>query len=236
VADDLEEEQEEVEEVEEVEDERDSPAPVSEDHIYTAPAFGNALSPDAPIFTQPSSPPTSEAQPPPLMGDPISDTVPDTSHIFDGLCLWVDPKRPNRSELLGRIKQAGGTIATDYPNATHVLVQDYAPNARYWDGKTKGVWFMHMLWATKSLDEKLLQPELAFCLPGGTPSQMESETEDKPTLPPSSQPTWTSKGQEPRMSTEDLAGLFKREWDRHEGSLAALLDHLYDKVSSAVPF
>jgi len=240
-----EEEQEDVEEVEEVE-EKGATASAQERHVnedvdMESPALAVADIAVASSTSAPHhSPPTQAEEHGAVTSESRSADIlaANPSQLLNGLRMWLDPKLPSRSDLLARIKRAGGTIAIDYPHATHVLVHDYASNAKYWDGVIKtmtkrGVWFVHANWATKSLEDNVIQPELGFCLPGGTPSTstLRAVQEDaKPTQ-------LLGKGKEPRISTENLAELFQREWNAHEGSITSLLDGIFEKVCSlAAPF
>lgn len=102
----------------------------------------------------------------------------DPSLLFAGLRFLVDPKRPNRTQLLRSIQKAGGKIVADYSEATHVLVHGFATSSSvdrdHWrqimgEVVPQGVWFLFAQWALKSLEMNRHLPESDFHLPGGAP-------------------------------------------------------------------
>lgn len=133
--------------------------------------------------------PSSQFQSPPpadTLASPLSVAPP--SKIFQGLAFYVDLATKNRSDILKElkvslvqlglqvilltIKGAGGTIAVDYADATHVLVSKYQANKSQWNTLVaqhapKGVWFVYREWAKKSLEEKRRLPEIEHCVPKG---------------------------------------------------------------------
>ena len=123
--------------------------------------------------------------------------------LFEGLKFWVDPQRPRRTDIMTRIKvsffvllgdnihhadqriqAAGGSIVSDYTDATHVLVHHYAP-AR-WDSiiaqiRKRGIWFMPFSWLVKCLDDNVRHSERGQHVPGGVPTTSAEAASISPT-------------------------------------------------------
>ena len=81
------------------------------------------------------------------------------------------------------LQQAGGGIAAVYGDATHVLIHQY--KAADWESLVRlyvqeGVWFMHIAWAVKCLEQGVRLPELGEHVPGGAPVLL---GDDKPDVP-----------------------------------------------------
>ena len=113
--------------------------------------------------------------------------VDDPSKLFEGFRFWVDLKRPDRGDLIKRIRvsclnipqgganhtqAAGGQLVMTYDQATHVLVHDH--KSPMWPSIIKdvvksGVWFMDFKWILKCLHDGVRYPELGDHLDGGAP-------------------------------------------------------------------
>ena len=130
---------------------------------------------------EPVSGPSTPRQPSPQV-------IEDPSKLFMGHRFWVDLKRPDRRDLIRRIKvrlsiisfllnvrlttmqAAGGALVAEHETATHVLVHD--TKSPLWPPLMKqlapqGIWFMRFVWVLKCMEDSIRYPELGHHVDGG---------------------------------------------------------------------